>query len=1263
MHVGRNPLPNLQGRGKLPEPRTLGEKANGMLGTAGAAVLGFFGEYFATRGIDSILSIFRRTGLDKEIQACVDKWIEGLPPEHSGLHADAVFRHDAEHPGPARVRMLERVKDGTIPTVTEIEDALVEAWHTTRRNGVEHLVPFFHLHDDVARQHLGALARSLKTTLAQNQQLFQADTHARLAAGTVNHKQEIAIAREKLESTEFLIGAKALAFKRSLQWHSLDSDDRFALLIGLGDAHRILNEFSTAAVAYLAAFELRPSLEEARVAEVLAYVLQDRIDLARARVATYCGEDGDSVRLRKMEIALCHAEDSPETLSMQIPERIRHHRDILLALSNHAHKSGNKDVAVDLAEQARAAGSKQLYTFMILADALQSKHRSVHPSMLAGNLSPEARSELERVCQMCDEGLRHARGAPIEDETRLALMLHKADALLAMGESAAASEAALVAHSTFPNHPASKHAYAKWLAETNNLPEAIRILRGIIPETEDPNVQLKLAHLLLLQGGADAQGEAAALAAELLRDGLHPVRVQVEAQRVAIEAMVAQKRFAEAATLLDYETQVPGHLTLLQKAVLAVEAGEHSTALDLASGVAQHAAILDDYELLRLGEVFARCEAFDEATSVLRRARPRYLSRTDSLFVMRCLVRVEADADVLALAKTFRERFGDDAGLLSTELVSLERSDPGRAYEYMQRYLTVHPEDRRVRLRKSWLGVRTGHPEWIERDPALLPDPNLCELEEARASTYILQMAGKPDAALQYAWTVLRRNPDSQVARDAFLHAIYGGVTEPAIPRGELAEVDSAVTLVDDLGTKRTVVLEEAPMLRYPFEDVGVSSTLGASLLGRRVADSVQLGGLVARQAKVLHVEHKYFAWIRELSNPLQFDGGSGVMTSIPVPEELASVKALAKKLTAGRRDATHGIVATYCREAALPVHAAATAMRQPVFDLVFGLLSGERGVLKADLRRPVTELDADVGSDTFVLDCSSVATLTFLRMLPRIVASGIRLAITTESLSSIRRMLLDPKLHRPHLSLQLSGLDLAAVDNTADSLIHARKFIQDIIDILEQSFIVVPAMDLDRFSTSGRSDMIEAFGRGGLETIAVATATGTHMVADDFAECEFARRLGGRATTSAALLHAVCRAGLIDKDADVSARAQLLRSGYLGAGVTESDLTRLLELSGGNVRTAPFSHILQAAATRDIPRPWREDLTLTTVVWALRAGMSSVSRDVVLEDVVRATEVLGLADDSLTALIARLATVLEEHEKKILLRFLRTRNRFVFSR
>lgn len=203
---------------------------------------------------------------------------------------------------------------------------------------------------------------------------------------------------------------------------------------------------------------------------------------------------------------------------------------------------------------------------------------------------------------------------------------------------------------------------------------------------------------------------------------------------------------------------------------------------------------------------------------------------------------------------------------IETEVGTLEiHSEFDAAIEIIDEYL-ANPKDgefaKKLRVRRSILGMRLNRPELVETDLSQLPHVDTVPPKFGCIVASILAEAGKHKDAAQYAYQLFRNHPDeSEVHKCVGTLMGIGNEAECPFPAPDVVETDSAVRYRETKSeVDQWLIIEDECTPKRSLNEIAPDSFLGIQLVGQNVGHefSLRKEGIQERKAKITGIFHKF---------------------------------------------------------------------------------------------------------------------------------------------------------------------------------------------------------------------------------------------------------------------------------------------------------------------------------------------------------------------------------------------------------------------
>jgi tetratricopeptide (TPR) repeat protein len=352
-----------------------------------------------------------------------------------------------------------------------------------------------------------------------------------------------------------------------------------------------------------------------------------------------------------------------------------------------------------------------------------------------------------------------------------------------------------------PSEPAVAAMMGELYRSKGDADRAVETLRQTVQVTQRVDVRYQLAAALHRRGKLGDFREAADLLTGIGKDKDLPRDLRVSVAGLALECFVRDERIEEANAFL--EGFPPDYFTPLSKhtfrAQLKFRQGDlENASLEAEAALSLVAEITEAADLEYLARLLNELGRHKEALPLWQRlVRPGQLG-PDPKRLLDTAMRLQRHDVVIETCESFRKEAVDNPELLQYEIAVLEQYDVNAAIRLLNDRLTRNPDDDVARLRLSLIGLNLGKNELVCADPARMPDVQQVTAAGGAAAVQVLKLGGNPDAALQYAYELLRLHFSEPAAHRAYQFVLLPFGPQPKIAEIDIAGANAAVSYTED---------------------------------------------------------------------------------------------------------------------------------------------------------------------------------------------------------------------------------------------------------------------------------------------------------------------------------------------------------------------------------------------------------------------------------------------------------------------------------
>lgn len=891
-------------------------------------------------------------------------------------------------------------------------------------------------------------------------------------------------------------------------WETATDQIKFRLTANIAAAQFNLGDNTQAAQGFLEAERYNPLDEKAVCNAVLGHLLLEdwtgALAAAQRAVQTY----PESCQVVAMLITASIQDKAvidPEAL---VPAGCLDSSEVAYALADFYHRRQSHNQARRWMERALDLDNQNLHIRTRLGELLL--HRLIEDPSIAvgGQFSVEQRADLEkahrllagvwdevkstevatffcngainlshterllganeRALQVIEEALRIEPDSPL-------LRRQKATIALEMGDAATAFAELAAVRMSLPPEGRLLYVHALWEAGRNE--EALDQVEELIKTASDAG--------LLTNGQA-------------LRIGLLG---EVRGYQAALEE--AQR------LIVQYPGEFRYRLALCRLYFMAGNrdsAAEHArTAMGMLTGSADYA----DRQMV--ADALFRLDLFSEAAAVYDTLVSSGEDTRNLRRLLICLIETDCRKSILERLNSLSEEVRARPLYLQVAAVLYDRiGDLAKARERMEAYLEQFPANLEMRL--AWIGVlqRQGEQGTIE---AFLSKP--LDLSDAKADERIrlaqlLDRYGKTDEALQLAYETRCRFHNVPQAHLALLGLLVFRGKRPVPPSLHVTAigVDTAFTVADDAGRRRTFIIEPGPARDSQAGEIAPDSPLAKNALGHRKGDRI----IVAENAfqkdeqRVVDIKHKYVHALHESMEQFNvlFPDYGNAFASITLPKKSKGRDRFEPifKAVSDRHDAVLRVEELY-QQNGLPIGVVAKLLGVDPVETWCGLAASERVKLNCCLGTAPERLAAfkliDSHPGGFVVDPITLYVICVLDIQEGVVAVTGRLGLVQSTLDCFNNLLEKRRVHTGGERMMMFKKDgqFYKQEISAQDVERSVRFLERVLAWALTKCDLLPAVgktDLDQDGREVAGYMAPAF----MDTLLAAQGANRILLSDD---------------------------------------------------------------------------------------------------------------------------------------------------------------------
>jgi hypothetical protein len=753
----------------------------------------------------------------------------------------------------------------------------------------------------------------------------------------------------------------------------VSNEERYKILRLRGKLALESGDFDSASQCFLTAYDLQPELDQAKHNRVLGYALIPDNQKAFELASDYVAEGLVTPTM------LCRLIENASSM-----EQLKEHWSLI-----NSHASSDKDVNLALCHRSlqfedRIAASDAASRALELEPDLPHAHFAAalcaHNSAVKGNWR-ERETQLKLALKhydIAEKGAMENKYKAILPE----ILLNRAAVHALMGDSDAAGKDYREAV-TAANNPAAYAACAvSFFLHELQFSNAAQLSQFLDQESQDG----KFLNFLTKFRTTQDSGERRQLIEQLrqLADEEWSRASECRMHCVHCALDLNDRNLAESCISPEFLANQPFQANIAL-AWIALESNDNESAGAHADkALRQDVGDAHRQELRLLGNVLTKLKREQDALIFLEQAATPGILDDDTKSLIICAQKLERHDLLLRICRELHDTGQQDDKLRRLELQLLNRYAPQQALEIAKEFIQTSNDPAYFVAFRNILSIRLNRFDELELEPARLPGPANLSPRESQIVTTPYTACNRFDDALRFLYSQLRAYFDDEFAHANYVayfltYARHSSLTDP----GQNVEVDAAVLLESDNGTKRWVVIEtDKPVAsRGEFAD---NVELSRRVLGRAIGEVVELpGGLIqSEKATIGEIQTKY---VRAFQDSIQHFRDRFPETSFIQQFQLGSGDALDPTLIIEklkqRRESIDKAIEFY-KSNPCPIHALAARVGKNEFDTIKALAQFSSAFLKCCDTTP-REFDRLVekglSAGAIVLDLSALATLTLL--------------------------------------------------------------------------------------------------------------------------------------------------------------------------------------------------------------------------------------------------------------------------------------------
>lgn len=810
-----------------------------------------------------------------------------------------------------------------------------------------------------------------------------------------------------------------------------------------------------------------------------------------------------------------------------------------------------------------------------------------------------------------------------------ASVMNRAIVQMLLGNPAAEQDF-LLARGLAPNDPDIPRLFAVYLAERSHFDRAVEQARAAHSLCESGETQSTLAAVLWDRNSGNDRQESLGLCRCALSDP--DFRRFDETLDMAFFALVEFGKGEEVGPLLDGlpPNRVSPSTRDAFMAVVAQRRGDTEQAGEqakrAATAVTEGTSAAD---VRRVARVLLRLKMYATAFPLLQRIADTTRFNPDTKMLLDCANRAGRHQVVLEVCRTLREAGDGDRWLLDNEIDLLQLYDRPAAIEVLQVHLSRHPDDRLACLRLSALALQSEQYNLVTTDPSQLPS-----VEDALPSTVgrlvigLLEWAGRWSDAVAFAYDLLRRNFGDSDAHGLYCALVlHGERNGQMLPNPEDVQPGVAVAYREEgLSAERWVVIEDnAPQAQ--LDEYSATHALAQRMLGLHVGERFSLSPTAVqavqdRRPEITQIVSRFVFRFRDSMDRFQerFPDSGGIqvmrLSRQGAEDSDLDLTPLLASLDERRRHVTQ-LQRTYATHPT-PLYLFSKAAGGHLFDTMSHLTAtpeaGIRWCCQGGEEERAESRDAARDNRMVVLD------LTALFAIWRLDLAGLlrrwtdrSLSVTQATFDRLRGIVQAESVPGPRRHMSAGERGGYAFHEVPEERRAAYvQSLQQLLEFVRQTCTIASAPELASMDVVQRDQLIDLFGREGMESIAVAARPGNLLWTDDLTLAVMARDEFGsrRRVWTHLLLQVVTQEGLLTESECDRYGAQLIGLGYAICWCSLGVIEQAGQMTGWRTEVWPLWQVIGLFGQAGMPPQMKVEFAAQAIVRMARAVSLPLSRE-----------------------------------------------------
>ena len=1031
------------------------------------------------------------------------------------------------------------------------------------------------------------------------------------APGCGNHNKdgfhaEIDEARDFLEKHNYQMAKLLLQRIKVRSWDELTLRHKFRVLTNLAAVEASIGSLKDTADLCIEAKKYQPTDEMAQTNEALGYLWLEQRNRAFELSQKLRKEFPRSERVLGVFIRSVPDSTKLEELKDSVSEDLLEKDEVALAFAYRAQESGNFQEAEKFIRAATEANSRASNTWLFLGRIILQSEISI------------SREQHGDEALFCDETrLQEAedafsKGFAIANEKHsisgmVEALLGRKQTRTVLGKDTEAHKDLEEARRIAPQSTLVIEACGWSLLIEERLDEAIDLVRRVPSEALSYQGQMIFGMMLMERGDPGDCSDAGELFSQLAKN---KAKLREDFREKAIElglqAFAKERQFDACHKLMK---EVPaGRVSDVNFKTLTAKLHLLEGQNDKASDCADDALALTNdattvFEIRRLALLLSELKRFGDALPLWQRIAVPNAFGSNTIHLLQCADQLNKHGIMLDIFEKLRQAraVATNPNLLYKELSLLEQYDTDKAIKIFDEEISRRPDDKELKLGRSWMGLALGKPELIDQDPSSLPEPDQVNPQMALKAVRVLKAIGQESLAIQYAYEVLHGNfddPDAHKAFTAIILEVHEG--EPKLENPECVKTGVVVSYVEKGDSFiHQVVVEDTPNpdSNFPERELSPDNEICRAMMGKKVGETFVLAqGIQNRIGEITKIENKYVHRFQDCIGQWQIRFPKlQDMQLVRIPQDTGESgeqepdMSTILKCVDDQHESMLNLQQIY-KENPLPLHLFVKNFDKNAFEALLHLANSKDVFVKccSDSNEECDQAAKALEScNTVVLDMSAISSLFLLDRPDILKGWPIDIVVSRNTVNELRQMVVNEELVRKNVAGVLLKTDAGHtfVENTAEQQADHLSKLHQLVGAIEDNCKVEPCQALAELDPQKREILIDVFGQYGAESILLAaTVPKAVLWTDDFAQAGLARSEHGVSRVWTQLvIRRLVESGVVKPEVFFDASAKLFGYGYYFTGQNADIIRHAGIIAEWKIDRWPFSQTLSTFADEDL--------------------------------------------------------------------------------